>query len=338
MKEVKRPLLRYHGGKWILAPWIMGHFPPHRIYTESFGGAASVLLRKERSYAEVYNDLDGEIVNLFRVLRDPAQARELVRLLRLTPYARAEFETSYLTAGDPIEQAWRTVVRSSMGFGSALTGKWKTSFRSNSKRSGTTPAHDWRNYPSAMEGIVERLRGVTIENRPAIEVMQGHDSVETVHYVDPPYPLETRCGRWASNAYRHEMSDADHRDLAQVLHGLGGMVVLSGYPCDLYDVELYPAWQRVERKTYADGASERTEALWLSPHTVETLQRERSSLRQQSLFSNSLAASSGEDLMVGETNGPLLSRSVPAVSSNSSVAGPVAAGPAVSSLDVGGGE
>lgn len=90
--EVVRPLLRYHGGKWRLAPWIISFFPDHRIYTEAYGGAASVLLRKKRSYAEVYNDLDGEIVNLFRVLRNPAQARELIRLVALTPFAREEFE------------------------------------------------------------------------------------------------------------------------------------------------------------------------------------------------------------------------------------------------------
>jgi len=106
-----RPVLRYHGGKWRLASWIISHFPPHRVYVEPFGGAASVLLRKPRSYAEVYNDMDGEIVNVFRVLRDPARARELERVLRLTPFAREEFELSYIRDEDPIEQARRTIVR-----------------------------------------------------------------------------------------------------------------------------------------------------------------------------------------------------------------------------------
>ncbi|KKN24816.1 hypothetical protein LCGC14_0891080 [marine sediment metagenome] len=272
--KLKRPALRYHGGKWKLAPWIISHFPEHRIYTEVYGGAASVLLRKKRSYAEVYNDLDGEIVNLFRVLRDPMQARELVRLLRLTPYARSEFETSYLSDGDPVEQARRTVSRSFMGFASTLTGKWVTGFRSNSTRSGTTPAHDWMNYPAALEKIIERLRGVTIENRPASQVMITRDSQETLHYVDPPYPSSTRNLRWGGNAYRYEMTDNDHRDLAEVLHDLRGMVVISGYPCHLYDVELFPDWQRVQRNAHADGALDRVEVLWLSPNTTMALSSE----------------------------------------------------------------
>ena len=117
MMDVTRPAMRYYGGKWLLAPWIIGHFPAHRTYVEPFGGAASVLLRKPRSAAEVYNDLDGEIVNMFRVLRSPAQARELIRLVRLTPFARTEYEDAYLSDGDPIEQARRTLLRSFAGFG-----------------------------------------------------------------------------------------------------------------------------------------------------------------------------------------------------------------------------
>jgi DNA adenine methylase len=268
----KRPVLQYHGGKWRLAPWIISHFASHRIYTETFGGAASVLLRKQRSYSEIYNDLDGEVVNLFRVVRDPMQGRELVRMLTLTPYARSEFDTAYLSASDPIEQARRTIVKSFMGFSSTgIAGKWKTGFRANSKQSGTIPAHDWRNYPEALERIIERLRGVVIENRPATQVMITHDSPETLHYVDPPYPSSTRQERWAGNAYRYEMSDNDHRFLAEVLHDLRGMVVISGYACDLYDNELYPGWQRVQRQTHAEGAAKRTEVLWLSPNTTQAL-------------------------------------------------------------------
>lgn len=265
MSAPTRPILRYHGGKWRLAPWIIAHFPPHRVYVEPYGGAASVLLRKPRSYAEVYNDLDGEIVNLFRVLRDPAQARELERLLRLTPFARAEFEQAYLSDGDPIEQARRAIARSFMGFGSDSLFQ-VSGFRANSNRSGTTPAHDWAHYPDVLPAMVERLRGVVIENRPASEVIRQHDSTTTLHYVDPPYVAQTRSYlRQAKYAYRFEMTDDDHRELASVLREAHGMVVISGYPCDLYDNELYPDWQRVERPAFADGARRRTEVLWLSP-------------------------------------------------------------------------
>lgn len=267
---VTRPALRYHGGKWKLAPWIIGHFPPHRVYVEPFGGAASVLLRKPRSYAEVYNDLDGEIVSLFRVLRNPSQARELIRLLKLTPFARDEFELSYVIADDPIEQARRTIARAFMGFGSAAATGHKTGFRANSNRSGTTPAHDWANYPFKLMDIVERLQGVVIENRDAIEVIRQHDGPKTLHYVDPPYPEVTRSQKSRrSPLYRYEMTDDQHRELAEVLRSVEGMVVISGYPCELYDGELYPDWRRVTCDALADGARERTEVLWISPTAEE---------------------------------------------------------------------
>lgn len=265
MAVLSRPVLRYHGGKWLLAPWIIGHFPDHKIYTEAFGGAASVLLRKQRSYSEIYNDLDGEIVNLFRVLRNPSQARELVRLVTLTPYAREEFEESYLLDGDPIEQARRTLVRAYMGFGAFAACGNRSGFRTGMRKSGTSADHDWMHYPKHLEAAIERLRGVTIESRPAIELLQFYDDPRTLHYVDPPYP-EAQRGNYG--AYRHEMSDDDHRALASVLHSLQGMVIVSGYACDLYDVELYPDWQRVTRSTHADGARDRIEVLWISPNAV----------------------------------------------------------------------
>ncbi len=117
-----RPIVRYHGGKWMLAQWIIAQFPAHRVYVEPFGGGGSVLLRKPRSYAEIYNDLDGEIVNLFLMARDHGE--ELRRALELTPFARVEFMESYEPSENPIEQARRTVARSFMGFGSNAHNRW----------------------------------------------------------------------------------------------------------------------------------------------------------------------------------------------------------------------
>lgn len=267
-----RPALRWHGGKWLLAPWIIGHFPAHRIYVEPFGGAASVLLRKPRAYAEIYNDLDDEAVNLFTVLRDPARADALARLLELTPFARREFEWAWEMADEPVERARRLIVRSFMGFGShahadASKGAKTTGFRANSDRSGTTPALDWVNYPEALPALVARLQGVVIEQRPAAAVMAAHDGAETLHYVDPPYLPETRGqgNRYdVKHRYRHELTLDDHRTLLAQLRELAGMVVLSGYPSALYDDAL-PEWRRTERKALADGARERTEVLWINP-------------------------------------------------------------------------
>ncbi|MCW5697321.1 MAG: DNA adenine methylase [Bauldia sp.] len=264
--------MRWHGGKWRLAPWIIGHFPPHRVYVEPFGGAGSVLLRKPRAAAEVYNDLDDEVVSLFRVLRDPEASARLVELLRLTPFARTEFYECYQPTDDPIESARRLCIRSRMGFGSnahATTGtnRAQTGFRANSNRSGTTPAQDWGNYPDTLAAVIDRLAGVVVEHRPAVQVMAAHDGPETLHYVDPPYLLSLRNPGHPydrKHMYRHEMSDADHEELLGFLRGLTGMVVLSGYPSELYEHALAD-WHRVETEALADGARKRTEALWINP-------------------------------------------------------------------------
>lgn len=279
-----RPVLRYHGGKFLLAPWIIAHFPPHRIYVEPFGGAASVLMRKPRTYAEVYNDLDGEVVNVFKVLRDPRAAHRLRRAVSLTPYSRTEFEGSYEESANPVEQARRTIVRSYFGFGSNATCRLshgRTGFRANALRQGTVPAIDWRNWPEAIPGFVERLRGVCIERRPALEVIAQQDSPETLHYVDPPYVHATRSAgnlHDKKHFYSHELTDADHRALAELLHQVQGMVILSGYPCDLYDRDLFPSWRRIERKALADGARVRTEVLWLNPAAADRLPAQQSLL------------------------------------------------------------
>lgn len=261
----ERPILRYHGGKWLLAPWIVSHFPRHRVYVEPFGGAASVLIQKSRSYAEIYNDLDGEICNLFRVVRD--QAHELIPKLELTPFSRDEYRESYAPTDDPVEQARRTCIRSYMGFGSnSLNRKIRSGFRSNSNRSGTTPAHDWKNYPESLVALIHRLRGVVIENRDALEVMQRHDTPDALHYCDPPYVHSTRSAAMHGNhGYAHEMTDDQHRAFSECVRNLAGMVIISGYHSPLYD-ELYSDWQTVERIALADGARERTEVLWFSPN------------------------------------------------------------------------
>ena len=259
--EPKRPLLRYHGGKWRLAPWILNHLPTHRTYVEPFGGGASVLLQKPRSYAEVYNDLDGEVVNLFRVVRE--RGEELAQACELTPFARAEFEQAYEDGGSDLERARRTLVRSFMSFGSAGVTKQATGFRANTTRAYTTPATDWMRYPDHLRALIQRLRGVVIEQRDALDVMKAHDGDDTVHYVDPPYVHDTRHHRTRAPAYRHELTDDQHRALASALHELRGMVVLSGYRCPLYD-ELFADWRRVDVSTHADGAKDRTESLWMS--------------------------------------------------------------------------
>jgi DNA adenine methylase len=276
--KVRRPALRYHGGKWLLAPWIISQMPAHRVYVEPFGGAASVLLRKPRAYAEIYNDLDGEIVEFFRVLRDPVASAELRARVALTPFARAEFEAAYEWVDCAIERARRLLIRSFMGFGSdGFNSAVKTGFRANSNRSGTTPAHDWVSYAGAMPALTDRFAGVVIESDDALAVMARNDQPQALHYVDPPYLPETRSeksrrGGARYHAYRHELTVADHQRLLQALRELRGMVILSGYPAPQYDAALV-GWKRVERAALADGAKPRVEVLWLNPPLVKALER-----------------------------------------------------------------
>lgn len=262
--KMKRPVLRYHGGKWKLAPWIIQHFPPHKVYVEPFGGAASVLLRKPRCYAEVYNDLGDEVVNVFRVMRDPHQAKDLKAKLKLSPFSETEFFEAYEPTEDNIERARRTITRSFFGFGSASSNtKYKTGFRGKCFRSGTSPAADWRNYSDMLDFFCERLQGVTIRNKPALELIPNLDREDVLFYVDPPYVRSTRCKDNNGDVYPHEMDDSQHRDLAAALKDLKGKVILSGYRCDLYE-ELYGEWESIDRKWFADGAKERVETLWFN--------------------------------------------------------------------------
>lgn len=290
-----RPVLRWHGGKWRLAPWIISHFPRHRCYVEPFGGAASVLIRKPRSYAEVYNDLDDHVVGLFRVLQDETKAEQLIERLALTPFARREFEIAWERTDEAIEQARRLVIRSFMGFGSNAhnfeLGSRATGFRADSNKSGSTPAHDWSRYPESLREVIARMRGVVVESRPAIQVIEKHDGTDVLQYIDPPYMPETRGLKNKydlKHRYRHEMSVDDHEELLGVIRGLKGMVVVSGYATELYETAL-KGFMRVERQTYADGAQPRTEVLWINPAAAERLRRDRGTYQQVSLFNSEAA-------------------------------------------------
>lgn len=267
MTAPTRPVLRYHGGKWRLAPWIISHFPKHRVYVEPFAGGASVLLRKPLSFTEVYNDLDADLVHLFSVLRDRAMAAELERVCSLTPYARAEFVLSYQPSTDPIERARRLLIRSWFGYGGSGTRRHKTGLRPALGRRGTNANHDWRGWIPQIPVFTSRLSSVFLEERDAFALIGRYDGPDTLFYVDPPYPHHTRTSlnNGHKQHYHHELSDDDHRRLAVLLHELEGAVVLSGYPCALYDQELYAGWERHTKKARADGGRDRTEVVWIKP-------------------------------------------------------------------------
>lgn len=263
---ITRPVLRYHGGKWRLADWVVGHLPPHHCYVEPFGGAASVLLVKPRSAVEVYNDLDESVVGLFRVLRDPAKAEQLRRAVELTPYSRAEFVAAWQPSDDPVEEARRLIVRTAQAIGA------KRRQSRNGWRAGPThhtPTSMWRGWPAGIPGYVERLREVLIEQQPATDVIRQFDSPGTLFYVDPPYVLGTRA--WDHRRiYSHELVDDEHVALLQQLKEVRGMVLLSGYRSQLYD-ELLGDWLRVDIHARAQANRPRIESLWISPAAVAAM-------------------------------------------------------------------
>ena len=284
---VTSPALRYHGGKFRLAPWIMQFFPEHQTYVEPFGGAAGVLLQKPRSYAEVYNDIDGEIVNFFRVLRVPEMRQQLVELVSLTPYARAEYEQAWEETDDPIERARRVAIRAQMGFGLAGATKGATGFRIDTKRAYRTAQHLWTEYPEAIAAAGRRFQDVLVENRPAIDIMLQHDRVDTLHFVDPPYVLSTRVLQAnGTGYYRHEMTDSDHLDLLRALLELEGMVVISGYDSELYRDRLsgWETFQTTSRISAGRGTALRTETVWINPACSDALH-----CRQMPMFGEEVA-------------------------------------------------
>jgi DNA adenine methylase len=271
---IRKPALRYHGAKFRLAPWIMSFFPVHRCYVEPFGGAAGVLLQKPRAYAEVYNDLDGDVVNFFTVIRDPVKREQLIEACRLTPYARAEFDQAWTTSTDPVERARRIAVRAQMGFGSGGATKGTTGFRIDTKRAYGTAQQHWADYPDVIAEVGERFTGVLIENRPAIDVLLQHDAENTLHFVDPPYMHETRVrGAARGRYYRCEMTDEQHAELIESVRRLKGMVVISGYATALYAEGLSDWHQHTTSARIAAGRGGacRTECVWVNPRCADAL-------------------------------------------------------------------
>lgn len=269
---IKRPALRYYGGKWNLAPWIISHFPPHKNYIEPCGGAASVLLQKPRSPLETYNDIDGNVVNFFRVLRD--RPDELIRKIRLTPWARAEYELSWIISDDPIENARRFFANSVMGMNGITNSENKNLIHFRVSKgldndSGRYPPDDLTSCEDRLYSIAHRLLSVQIEHAKYQEVISRYENDDRLIYFDPPYLYDERTKR---ECYNFEWSDAQHIEAADLLRACAGYVIVSGYACPLY-TELYEAhgWQRYDKEAQTNSGGKRIESLWLSPRTVEAL-------------------------------------------------------------------
>jgi DNA adenine methylase len=263
--RISRPALRYHGGKFRLAPWIISHFPEHKAYVEVFGGAAGVLLRKARSPIEVYNDLDSQVFNFFTVLRDREKTARLVDHIALTPFSREEFELAYIESSDPVEAARRFALRTWMGHGtSSMDPCDSNGFRSCDIRSGKSYAREWEGIPKAISLAADRLSGVTIENLDFRKLIPKFDHQDTLFYLDPPYVMSTRNN--GGKGYVHELTEEEHRQLLWIAGRSRAKIAISGYSCRLYD-ETLADWRRETKVHQANGqrgAVTRTECLWMN--------------------------------------------------------------------------
>ena len=284
-KKLRSPIV-WFGGKGMMTAKLVPLLPPHKIYVEPFGGGASMLFAKQPSDCEVYNDLDSGLVNFFRVLRDPGGFRQLLHLAELTPCSREEFETfrrQWEQLPETIQRAyeWFYVARNSFSghFGS---GWGHTITQVASGMSGMTSR--WLSTLKMLPEIHARCMRVQVEHADFRRVFETYDRPETLFYVDPPYVAATR----KAGQYKHELDDADHRELVEILLNLEGMAVLSGYASGLYDPLEEAGWERRDFETFcfasgrtrrtgilgpgaASKTQKRTQSVWLCPRTQELL-------------------------------------------------------------------
>lgn len=255
----------WYGGKFSHLDWLLPLLPKSHHYVEPFAGSGAVLLNREPSPVETYNDLDGEVVNFFRVLR--TEKEKLVEAIGLTPFSREEFFNACQLSPDldSLERARRFYIRArQVRTGLAQTasiGRW-ANCKNTSRRGMSGVVSRWLGGVEALPDIAERLLRVQIENRTAIQVIELYDDVNTLHYCDPPYIHATRGD---SKAYGFEMTNKQHEELAEVLNSVKGFVALSNYDCDLM-TKLFPKkkWFKTvsPEKTIHSTKDKRVEVLW----------------------------------------------------------------------------
>ena len=272
--------VNYAGGKYFMTSILIKYLPYHTNYVEVFGGGGSLLFAKRPcSGVETYNDIDGDLVNLFRVLRDIKKVKKLQELLELTPFSREEFFfcRDKTHTDDDVERARRYYAKCRMSF----SGKGDTWSFAIDKKAVSLLAYI-NNIPHLGE-FYKRLRKVQIENYDFRKLIPIHRTPGTLLYCDPPYVLEARKGE----LYSFEMTEQDHKDLVVLLLNHPAMVMISGYNHPIYTVLEMSGWTKREfemttiisnARTTEGKRKKRTEVLWHNKKAEDNLQ-------QMSLFS-----------------------------------------------------
>lgn len=250
-------ILNYPGAKWGMAKQIVSMMPPHRSYLEPFFGSGAVLFNKRPSAIETVNDIDGDITNFFKVLRD--RPEELAEAISITPYSRDVFDDAHENRGTTdFDRAYRFAIRSRMGHG--FKTYQKTGFKIDVYARERSYCVDcWNKMPERIFEAAARLKAVQIENRPALDLIHKFNYDNVLIYADPPYLLNTRGGK----QYRCEMNDQDHMELLFALKAHKGPAIISGYSSEMYDDEL-KGWNTIKRRSYNQNSDARTEVLWFN--------------------------------------------------------------------------
>lgn len=267
-----RPAPRWFGSKWRLAPWIIAHLPPHTTYVEPFAGGMGVFLNKPASTIEVLNDLDGDIVNFFRCLRDHGD--QLIDLIRWTPYSHEEQRHADATFRrparidlPPLERARQFYVLCNQSWGGKKHSGRRSWRRQTTDNRGKVLMADW-NEIDHLYVIAHRIKDAFIEQHDALAVLDTYDAPDCCFYLDPPYLPAVRMR--PDHGYEHEMTDADHLRLLERLLRLQGSAIISGYPHYLYDSVLLPAGWTTHTTTArtTNQARTATEVIWISPNAI----------------------------------------------------------------------
>ncbi len=258
-----KTILKYPGAKNRIAHWICGFIPRHNVYLEPFAGSLAIFFNKQPAKIETLNDLDENVVNYFRVLREKSQ--ELIEQLILTPFSRTEYYNAFEIGNNDtdVERARKFAVRCWQGFGASNV--YRNGFRSSQQSNSPHCTKEWGGLPNRLIKASKRLLNAQIENLPAIEIIKRYNTPDVFIYADPPYLTSTR----KPNLYNHEMTDADHEELLLLLLDHPGKVIISGYENDMYD-DFLRGWHKEHKRTQAEAGNIRTETLWLN-YTTEQM-------------------------------------------------------------------
>lgn len=279
-----RAIIRYPGAKWRIADWIIEHFPSDyekMVYLEPFAGSGAVFFNKLPGCVETLNDMDGDVVNLFRILRE--RPGDLKHVLELTPYSREEYNLAFEPCEDPLERARRFMVRTTQAIGAKMDGKCGWRNHKQTKIGGT--ACKWNGIPDTIDAAAKRLKGdtthlVQIERMDALRLIRRYNTPEALIYLDPPYMRSTRK---SGRLYRFEMTDDQHQEMLELITHTRAKVVVSGYVNDLY-AKYLSEWNMYQTETHTTSAEVVKETIWTN-------------------YSRPMRQMSFEDALCGDTEG-----------------------------------